>query len=133
MTPPTLEQVEAYCREKDLQVDPQFFWDYYEADEWKSQGRPVKSWKQKLLTWHRKALECGQVHKCYCGKRGVYIAGHDAEGFTVYRCIDHKPKPKPLPLPKNVIPIFKQVPEPDGRSVSDRRNEQVRKLEERKA
>ena len=130
MKPPTLQEVEAYVREKDLQVDPEWFWNYFDAGDWiDSRNNAVRSWKQKLWTHHRQNLMRGKVHKCYCGKRGVYIAGHDAEGFAVYRCIDHKPKPKPLPLPKNIIPIMQSVPSLKKESVSNRVNEQVRKLE----
>ena len=53
--PPTLEEVKAYCRERNNSVDPQKFFDYYEQGGWKdSKGNPVKNWKQKLITWENK-------------------------------------------------------------------------------
>ena len=52
--PPTLEEVEQYVMERGSSVDPQKFFDYFEAGEWKdSKGSPVKNWKQKLLTWEK--------------------------------------------------------------------------------
>lgn len=51
--PPNLEQIEAYVREKNLAVDPEWFFNYFEAGDWiDSLGHPVKSWKQKLWTHH---------------------------------------------------------------------------------
>lgn len=50
--PPTLEEVRAYCRSRNSPVDPVKFYDYFTVGHWKdSNGKPVKSWKQKLLTW----------------------------------------------------------------------------------
>ena len=54
-TPPTLEEVQAYCKERNNNVDAKRFWDYYEAAGWKDQsGKPVKNWKQKMIAvWER--------------------------------------------------------------------------------
>ena len=49
---PTLEEVTAYCRERNNNVDPKKFFDYFEAAEWiDSKGKPVLSWKQKVISW----------------------------------------------------------------------------------
>ena len=51
--PNTFQEVENYIREKKLNVNPKQFWDYFEAGGWyDSTGKPVLSWKQKLITWH---------------------------------------------------------------------------------
>jgi len=53
-TPPTLDQIIAYCDEKNLTVDPQQFFDFFDAGDWKdSKGNKVKNWKQKILTWEK--------------------------------------------------------------------------------
>ena len=53
-TPPTVEEVKAYCKEKKLAVDPKQFFDYFTEGEWKdAKGNNVKNWKQKLLTWDK--------------------------------------------------------------------------------
>lgn len=50
--PPTVEEVEEYARSRDSKVDPKRFWEYYNAGEWKdAKGQPVKSWKQRFITW----------------------------------------------------------------------------------
>ena len=49
---PTLEEVEAYCKERNNNVDAKRFIDFYEANNWTdSKGNKVKSWKQKIITW----------------------------------------------------------------------------------
>ena len=44
---PTLEEVVAYCKERNNTVDAKRFFDYYDTDNWKD----VKNWKKKLITW----------------------------------------------------------------------------------
>lgn len=50
--PPSLEDVKAYAHERGDKVDPQKFFDYYEAGNWiDSKGKPVRNWKQKMINW----------------------------------------------------------------------------------
>lgn len=127
MKPPTLSQVTEYCKEKQLAVDPEWFYNFFDCANWiDSNGKEVKSWKQKLWTHHRMQLERGGMPRCCqsgCKCPGVYIIGKDRDGHPYRYCIDHKPQPKPLPLPDNIIPIMKQVPQGDKRSKSDKVNE----------
>lgn len=52
---PTLEDIEDYISEKNLAVDAKKFLDYFDAGDWlDSKGKPVRSWKQKLITWSNK-------------------------------------------------------------------------------
>lgn len=56
MKPPTLEEVEAYCREKGYDdANPEKFIAHYETIGWVSvvKGKviPIKSWKGALRTW----------------------------------------------------------------------------------
>ena len=51
--PDTFEEVEVYIRDKNLNVNPRLFWDYFDVADWyDGTGKPVLSWKQKLITWH---------------------------------------------------------------------------------
>ena len=53
---PTLEEIERYVAEKELDVDAQEFYNYFEAGDWHdSKGNKVKRWKQKILTWNKYA------------------------------------------------------------------------------
>ncbi len=52
--PPTLDEVTAYCKERNNSVDPQNFIDYYASQEWKkANGRPVSDWKACVRTWEK--------------------------------------------------------------------------------
>lgn len=50
---PTLEEVEAYCIERNNSIDPQRFIDYYESNGWKVGKNPMKDWKAAIRTWER--------------------------------------------------------------------------------
>ena len=52
--PPTLEEVEAYVRARGSPVDAQKFFDYFSEGKWvDSEGKPVRNWKQKIITWEK--------------------------------------------------------------------------------
>lgn len=51
---PTVEEVAAYCKERNNNVDPQRFWDFYEAKGWKIGKSPMKDWKASVRTWERR-------------------------------------------------------------------------------
>ncbi|NCB72649.1 MAG: DUF4373 domain-containing protein [Clostridia bacterium] len=50
---PSLEEVEAYCIERENDIDPIHFHDYYEANGWKIGKNPMKSWKAAIRTWEK--------------------------------------------------------------------------------
>ena len=51
--PPSFEDIEKYILEKKLQVDAKKFYDYFTEGNWvDSNGKRVKNWKQKILTWN---------------------------------------------------------------------------------
>ena len=51
---PTLEEIQAYCTQRNNNVDAQKFYDYYTRNDWKdSKGNKVKNWKQKVITWEK--------------------------------------------------------------------------------
>lgn len=53
-TPPTLDEVRTHIEEKGYNIDPEYFIEYYESNDWKNNnGKKVKSWKQTLVTWNR--------------------------------------------------------------------------------
>ena len=54
-TPPTLEEVQAYCQEKQYTFDPIMFYNHYEANGWvQGKGKPIKSWQACCNTWQRR-------------------------------------------------------------------------------
>lgn len=50
---PTKEQLEAYIKEHNLNVDPDAFIDYYESNGWKVGKNPMKSWEATANRWSR--------------------------------------------------------------------------------
>lgn len=53
-TPPTVEDVSAYCRERGNSVDPQRFVDFYAAKGWKVGNQPMKDWQAAVRTWEQR-------------------------------------------------------------------------------
>ena len=54
LTPPTLQEVEEYCRERGNSVDAQMFVDFYSAKGWKVGSQSMKDWKACVRTWERR-------------------------------------------------------------------------------
>lgn len=52
--PPTAEEVQAYCLERENGIDAQRFIDYYESNGWKVGKNPMKNWKAAVRTWESK-------------------------------------------------------------------------------
>lgn len=50
---PTLEEVVAYCSERENNIDPERFIDYYEANGWRVGKNPMKDWRAAIRTWER--------------------------------------------------------------------------------
>lgn len=56
--PPTVEEVRAYCHERNSGVDPQRFVDYYTANGWtQGRGKPIKDWQAAVRTWERNGYD----------------------------------------------------------------------------
>lgn len=51
---PTLEQIESYCLEKNLNFDASKFFYYYESNGWKVGKNPMKNWKSAIASWMSK-------------------------------------------------------------------------------
>lgn len=52
---PTVEEVEAYCKERQNGIDANAFMDHYEANGWKvgKGGLPMKDWQAVVRTWEK--------------------------------------------------------------------------------
>ena len=77
-TPPSVDEVRAYCLERKNGIDPQAFVDYYEARGWKyGPGKPVVDWKACVRTWeNRRKQEGGEQSERYFTLADV-PRGHD--------------------------------------------------------
>jgi len=50
---PTVEEVRAYCQERNNNVDPETFVDFYESKNWMIGKNKMKDWKAAVRTWER--------------------------------------------------------------------------------
>lgn len=56
-TPPTLEDVKAYCQERQNNVDPERWFNYYTSNGWKVGRNSMKDWKAAVRTWERSSYD----------------------------------------------------------------------------
>lgn len=53
-TPPTLDEVSAYCQGRSNNVSPQRFIDFYESKGWMVGKNKMKDWKAAIRTWEQR-------------------------------------------------------------------------------
>ena len=51
--PPNIQDVRDYCKERGNNVDPENFWDFYQAKNWMVGKNKMKDWKAAVRTWER--------------------------------------------------------------------------------
>ncbi|WP_304048884.1 DUF6291 domain-containing protein [Desulfovibrio piger] len=62
--PPTVEEVAAYCRERDNGIDPEAFVDFYTAKGWLVGKSPMKDWRSAVRTWeHDRRSQTRQTYQ----------------------------------------------------------------------
>lgn len=81
--PPTLEEVVAYCQERNKGVDGYKVYDYYSSNDWKdSKGSPIKNWKQKIIgVWEKEEKNTKQQVEEY----NPYDLVQDEDGAFIFR------------------------------------------------
>lgn len=78
-SPPTFEEVLEAAKERGVPNLALPFFDYYSASGWRdSEGRPVYSWKAKLVSW--KVREDDRLRKQIAADRRKQGAGHSETG-----------------------------------------------------
>lgn len=59
--PPTIDEIKAYCKERKNKVNAQTFFDYYDVNDWKDKdGKKVKNWKQRIISWEKNNYAKGE-------------------------------------------------------------------------
>lgn len=53
-TPPTVDEVAAYCGERNNRIDPQTFVDFYASKGWVVGKSKMKDWKAAVRTWEKR-------------------------------------------------------------------------------
>ena len=80
-TPPTLEEVKAYCIERKNNVDPERWMNHYTSNGWMVGKNKMKDWKAAVRTWEKNGYSNNQSTttingKTYEVKNGkYYVAG----------------------------------------------------------
>lgn len=55
-TPPTVDEVRAYCTERGNSVDPEHFIDHYSSNGWLVGKNKMKDWKAAVRTWEKNGI-----------------------------------------------------------------------------
>lgn len=74
-SPPTVLQVQEYCKEKGYAVDAERFVDFYESKGWKVGNTPMKDWQAAVRTWAKK--EGGNSNGIGMEQRSAKAGGYD--------------------------------------------------------
>jgi hypothetical protein len=59
-SPPTVDEVRAYCQERGNNIDPQYFIDKYTANGWMVGKARMKDWKATVRTWEQNDIPAGR-------------------------------------------------------------------------
>jgi len=63
-SPPSLKDIQEYIKEKNYNINPKTFYDYFTESSWvDSKGQKVRNWKQKIITWASHNQKSPQVKK----------------------------------------------------------------------
>lgn len=108
-TPPTLEEVKAYCLERKNNVDAERFIDYYTSNGWQVGKNKMRDWKAAVRTWERNGYDGKQqsagnssfdvddffqaaVNRAYGGKKGTIPPRTAIERATIARMEENAQK-----------------------------------------
>lgn len=85
-SPPSVEEVRAYCQERRNGIDPEAFVDFYAARGWKyGAGRPIVDWKAAVRTWEaRRRAEQPATTETYRPRAYHLERDEDGQEVVVY-------------------------------------------------
>ena len=74
---PTVDEVRAYCIDRNNKVDPQAFVDYYTSNGWMVGRNRMKDWKAAVRTWEKNSKqEKGSERKKFDANKGMMRADY---------------------------------------------------------
>lgn len=82
-TPPTVEDVAAFCLERKNGIDAEEFCAFYSSKGWRVGSSPMKDWRAAVLTWEKKRAKTEGPEPGHA-KRGRLIVGEDGEEAAVF-------------------------------------------------
>lgn len=77
---PSIEEIRSYIAEKGLNVDADYFYDYYESNGWTVGKSHMKSWQSTLNNWNRREKKKPSDH-VVIDKPSYMGTGYDPEAF----------------------------------------------------
>ena len=67
---PTIQDIESYCFERSNKVDPEKFFDYYQANGWNVGKNSMKDWKAAVSTWEKRETEQNKGRENFSEREG---------------------------------------------------------------
>jgi hypothetical protein len=61
--PSSIQEIAAYCEERNKGINAEAFWDFYESKGWKVGNQTMKDWKAAVRTWEKRLGENGNGSK----------------------------------------------------------------------
>ena len=80
--PPTVEEVKAYCQERNNNVDAQKFVDFYESKGWMVGKNKMKSWQAAVRTWEREQTQRSRSRNTLLNYRETGVSHASAESLA---------------------------------------------------
>lgn len=88
-TPPTADEVKAYCAEIGSGINAEYFVDYYTANGWKAGKNPMRDWRATVRNWAKREGSFQSVPQPSAVKKDFhpvptqaeYLEGLDPSGF----------------------------------------------------
>ena len=76
--PPTVDDVRAYCQERNNKVDPQKFVDFYSCKGWMVGKNHRKDWKAAVRTWEKSSRQSREApaQKKYDANKGMMTSNY---------------------------------------------------------
>lgn len=78
-TPPTPEDVSAYCDEKGYQIDADRFCDFYASKGWRVGNQPMKDWRAAVRTWATRDDMRGGASHAAGSRSASHVSGASSE------------------------------------------------------
>lgn len=86
--PPTVQEVQDYCNERQNGIQAYTFVNFYQSKGWKVGNQPMKDWKAAVRTWEQKNKQNGITNTTNAGfSTSKPSANHSNSGKRTYRQI----------------------------------------------
>lgn len=79
--PPSIEDVRQYCTERNNNVNPEAFVDFYSAKGWMVGKNKMRDWKAAVRNWERNEKGNGNGKEHYGNEKGTDSSGTDNYNF----------------------------------------------------